>query len=330
MKIFNAIVITLIFVFYPATILADGTTLSVTILGDTQCIDGIDNDSDGLVDYPNDSGCSSFSDDDETDPVSPSPTVGTGGGGGGGGGGIITPTSVIFKGLAYPDSDVTLFQDAKVVATTKAGDAAKFEISLSGVSTGTHTFGVWAEDKQGIHSIVRTFTIAVSSGVTTVVSDIFLPPTIWADKTEVRHGDPLIFIGYSVPSADVALLINSEEELVKKIVADDAGLWVYKFDTLEVEYGNHTAHTRANTEIDISNFSKTVNFIVGTENVAALKLSLKAEKGDMNNDERVDISDFSIMAFWYGRQSPPVTIDLNDDGAVTLTDFSILAFYWTG
>lgn len=37
-----------------------------------QCNDGADNDSDGLTDYPNDSGCSSETDDDETNAVSDS------------------------------------------------------------------------------------------------------------------------------------------------------------------------------------------------------------------------------------------------------------------
>jgi len=34
-----------------------------------QCDDGLDNDGDGLIDYPADPGCSSTSDDDETDPL---------------------------------------------------------------------------------------------------------------------------------------------------------------------------------------------------------------------------------------------------------------------
>ena len=40
-----------------------GTTIS------PQCSDSLDNDSDGLIDYPMDPGCDSPSDDDETDPV---------------------------------------------------------------------------------------------------------------------------------------------------------------------------------------------------------------------------------------------------------------------
>src|SRR3989344_2538889 len=47
-----------------------------------QCSDGIDNDGDGFIDYPNDPGCSSADDDDETNNGG-----GTGGGGSGGGSG---------------------------------------------------------------------------------------------------------------------------------------------------------------------------------------------------------------------------------------------------
>src|SRR5438105_11883532 len=39
----------------------------------TQCADLRDNDGDGKVDYPADPGCSSYSDNDETDSVQPPP-----------------------------------------------------------------------------------------------------------------------------------------------------------------------------------------------------------------------------------------------------------------
>jgi hypothetical protein len=39
------------------------------ITGGCQCQDGLDNDGDGLVDYPNDQGCSSLEDDDETNSI---------------------------------------------------------------------------------------------------------------------------------------------------------------------------------------------------------------------------------------------------------------------
>lgn len=49
---------------------ADAATAAVAGGGtDPQCSDGIDNDGDGLIDHPDDPGCDSTSDNDETDPV---------------------------------------------------------------------------------------------------------------------------------------------------------------------------------------------------------------------------------------------------------------------
>jgi hypothetical protein len=57
------------------------------------------------------------------------------------------------------------------------------------------------------------------------------------------------------------------------------------------------------------------------------------KKGDINHDGKVNLVDFSILAYWYKR---PLTaealkqcIDQNGDGKVTLADFSILAYFWT-
>jgi hypothetical protein len=40
--------------------------------------------------------------------------------------------------------------------------------------------------------------------------------------------------------------------------------------------------------------------------------------------------DFSIAAYWYKRPSVPENVDINSDGKVDLIDFSIMAFHWTG
>ena len=52
-------------------------------------------------------------------------------------------------------------------------------------------------------------------------------------------------------------------------------------------------------------------------------------KADLNHDCKVNLVDFSIMAYWYGRANPPASVDLNGDKKVNLIDFSIMAYYWT-
>lgn len=56
------------------------------------------------------------------------------------------------------------------------------------------------------------------------------------------------------------------------------------------------------------------------------------KKGDISGDGKVNIADFSLLAYWYKRtltaQAIASGVDLNGDGKVTLADFSILAYYW--
>ena len=51
---------------------------------------------------------------------------------------------------------------------------------------------------------------------------------------------------------------------------------------------------------------------------------------DVNGDSRINLTDFSILSYWFHRPSPPANVDENHDGKVDLTDLSILAYYWTG
>ena len=257
------------------------------------------------------------------------------GGGGGGGGPPPAQTMVIFKGMAYPLSDVTLLKDAKIATITKAGPDAKFEIQLSGLTAGTYSFGIWAEDYQGIRSVTQSFTITITQGVTTIISGIFLPPTITADKTEVKRGDVLNILGQTAPAAQITLAINSEQELVKKTISDSSGIWLYKFDTYEIDYGDHSAQGRSAFLDNISPSSQLVFFKVGQKSVLAAPSRKCPIKGDFNSDCAVNLVDFSIAAYWYKRTLTPVLLQIekeqsDGDGKIDLIDFSIMAYYWTG
>jgi hypothetical protein len=263
------------------------------------------------------------------------PTSGSSGGGGGGGGGGFPAylTKAVFRGVAYPASNVTLLKDAQIVAVTKAGPDAKFEISVDGLSAGTYVFGVWAEDVSGNRSITHTFTIMLTAGATTVVSGIFIPPFFALDRSEVKKGDILTFYGTTAPEAQVSIIINSETELLKKVTSSADGTWNYKLDTNEIEFGAHSAKTRAAKDGDITQFSPVRSFTVGDKNVPAFGGSKCGRRGDFNNDCRVNLVDFSMMAYWFKRTLTATarsTYDLNGDGKVSLVDFSILVYNWTG
>lgn len=293
----------------------------------------------GYSDYSNEA--SSATSGAPTPPTPPSSGGGGGGGGGSGGGtmDILATLSnkVLFRGIAYPKSKITLLKDAQITAVSVAGADAKFEIQLAGVTSGKYNFGILAEDQQGNKSTIHQFNILVTTGVTTVISGIFIAPTIQLDKLEVARGEPISIIGQSAPSSTVSIVVNSEKEIIKKTEADSNGLWTYKFDTSLLEFGNHSAKANSATNEDISTFSKSVGFKVGTKTVLAPKTNKKdVSKVDANGDGRINLVDFSIMAYWYKRPLSSASakvreqIDINKDGKIDLVDFSILAYYWTG
>jgi hypothetical protein len=271
-----------------------------------------------------------------TPPPPPSPG-GSGGGSGGGSAPYVPPSTsqaaASFKGIAYPMSNITLLENGQFIATTQAGPDANFEIDLSGVSLGTNNFTIYAVDPSGSRSTTQTFQISVTAGATTVVSGIFFAPTISADKAEVKKGDVETFFGYTVPQATVTVTVHSADPITKTVSSDVGGVWKYQLNTEALAYGGHTASAYATTDSGVTPDSAITTFMVGDADVAAppsANTSCAALKGDFNQDCKVNLVDFSILAYWYGRANPPAEFDLNGDGKVDLVDFSILAYYWTG
>jgi len=105
---------------------------------------------------------------------------------------------------------------------------------------------------------------------------------------------------------------------------------LYNFDSSPLEFGQHFTKSKSSLENLISSFSKVLGFKVGTKTTAAEPSPSREKEGDLNNDKKVNLVDFSIAAYWYKRPNPPKTVDLNGDNRIDLIDFSIMAYYWTG
>ncbi len=273
--------------------------------------------------------CTSLCTFDASSCTSSSGGSGSGSGGGGGGSIFIPSTNVVFVGRAYPGSTVTLLKDAQVVATTISGTDASFQMSVSGMAGGNYIFSLYSQDKTGVRSALLTFPVSVTANVTTKVSGVFIAPTLSADKKEVRKGDTITLFGQSTPGSEVTISINSEEEIFVRRNTDAQGAYVLQFDTAVLEIGGHHARSKASLAGEITDYGTTIPFTVGTKNVLADAPSHCAQTADVNTDCRVNLVDFSVLAFWYKKESPPAHVDINKDGKVTIVDFSIMAFHWT-
>jgi hypothetical protein len=257
--------------------------------------------------------------------------------GGGGGGGTIAPsseTNVEFSGRAYPLSKVNILKDGQIVLTTIAGPDSNFFAKLSNLSAGNYTFSVYGEDKKGFRGSPFTFPIYITAGVTTKIGGIFLAPTIAVDKSEVIRGDNIIIFGQGAQNAKITINVNSEANIFVQQQADKDGIYLLNFDSSVLELGGHSTKSKQAVGSEISPFSNTVDFKVGTKNTK-FEPGKCAEKGDLNSDCRVDLVDFSIAAYWYKiKLSDSFKLiekeHLSADGKIDLIDFSIMAYYWSG
>lgn len=239
----------------------------------------------------------------------------------------------IFKGAAYPKSTIAILKNGIVLGEIPANPDGTFEIHIRNLNPGTYSFGIRAQDNAGLTSKLLTFSIYVSTSVATIVEGIFIPPTITSDKVEVKKGDPITFSGKSVPDAEIRLSLSLTTEIIKKAKAGADGSWVYIVDSSELDLGDNMAKARSITPRDISPYSDVLPFRVGDMNRLRPRISNLSgfrRRCDLNDDGRVNLLDFSIMAFWYKRLTFPPKVDLNSDKNVNLTDLSILAYCWTG
>lgn len=264
------------------------------------------------------------------------------GGGGGGGSVVVKPsqTSVTFSGKAYPLSVVSILRDGQIAVTTISGPNAEFKVTLSGLSAGNYNFSVYSEDKDDNRSILFSFPVYISLNSSTNISGIFLAPTIDIDKSIVKHGEDIAIFGQTAPEATVTISVNSPQEHFKNVRSDADGAYLYYFDTAILDLGEHQTKSKTKLKNEVSSFGHVINFSVvdsnsfdsggKADNKADNKKEEKVYKGDSNRDSRVNLVDFSIVAYWYNRSNPPQAADLNNDGKVNLVDLSIMAFYWTG
>lgn len=250
-----------------------------------------------------------------------------GNGGGGGGGGWAAPTTkVVLQGLVYPGAELTILKDGQVATGSILADSqGNFKVTLTILTAGTYTFGIWAEDKQGRRSITFSFTVTVTQGMTTTIGGIFIPPTIELDKTGVKGGDILNILGQSAPQSEITIKVNSPGEIIKTTTTTDGGDWDFPLDTSPLEKGVHYTKAKAVTDDGLeSSYSKTLTFYIGKEVAPG-----EAKKADINNDNKVNLVDFSILLYNWGTPRNTAS-DFNDDGWVNLVDFSIMMYQWTG
>jgi hypothetical protein len=237
--------------------------------------------------------------------------------------------AIILSGLAYPGRTVTILRDGVIVANTIADPGAQFNVRLGNLGAATYAISLYATDENNRRSPPLSFSQTLSDGVTITVNNLFLGPTIGLSHTEIKKGDTLSIFGYTAPSSDVTLTVHSTDEFVEKIKAGLNGAYFKAFNTAVLELGDHTGKTQSEKSSLISPESEAAAFKVGNTSVEIPTDNCK--RSDLNCDTKVNLTDFSILLFYWNQTKPSnARADINKSGVVDLTDFSIMLYDWTG
>jgi len=214
-----------------------------------------------------------------------------------------------------------------VIGIVQADSGANFYFSTMDVTPGVVTFGIWAQDAQGLKSIALTTTFTITANAVSTISGEFLPPTITVDKRQLAKGGTLVLSGQSVPSVMVEAHVHSAGDIMIATSSDASGNWKMAFDTTPL--ANNSFHTvdadfvtNDNGAVERSTVSQAIPFYLGATQAGKNRIA------DLNGDGKVNLADFSILLYYWGTSSP--LADLNGDGKVDLRDFSILLYNWTG
>lgn len=236
-------------------------------------------------------------------------------------------TKVVMHGKSYPNSDVHILVDGKVIGIVRTDNKADFYFETAEISPGVVSFGFWSEDEVGLKSTLLTLTFRVISGAVTTITGVYISPTIDIDKASVRQGEDVTISGSTVPETEVYVHINSEVEHIEQLQSGETGTWDLTFDTTPLEEDFHTAkalfQVNVNGNVIKSGFSKAISFHVGK-----VGGEVPCPEADLNADSRVNLTDFSILLYHWGTDN--ACADQNQNGTVDLVDFSIMMFYWTG
>jgi hypothetical protein len=247
--------------------------------------------------------------------------------GGGGSGSIPFPqTGVRFSGEAYPFAKVTLLKEGEEQVTVTAEVDGKFFITLEEQYSANILYSLIAEDLNGERSLLINYPLVVQSGFLTHLSGIRFPPTISVDKVEAKVNSFITVTGYALPSRELEAVIGGEGAAIFSFTSSTNGTYKIVVPLSNLPKGDYTVSVKYKGDARVS---KLVRFSIGTADILRPEVLLNIP-GDCNSDRIINLVDFSILAFWYGKLKPPTCVDTNRDGKINLTDFSILAFYWTG
>jgi hypothetical protein len=191
----------------------------------------------------------------------------------------------------------------------------RFDASYNGLLAGDYFFALRVEDKDGRKTGIRPFPIA-SFKDELIAENLLMPPTIGFFRATVRKGDPLTVMGYSAPESIIEAEVDGWP-LQDTTKSNADGFYKILVPTSDLSFGEHRIQLRQQDKNgEKSDFSLKKIFTVSR---------LVSPETDLNNDDRININDWSIFLFLFNSEDKEqkIKVDFNEDNKVDLSDFAI-------
>jgi len=223
-------------------------------------------------------------------------------------------STATFSGWAPASSVVTIKDNGSAVATTVTNPGGQFNRTVDS-SAGAHDFALFYTDTAGLTTPETTFSVNLPNQIDTPISDIHLPPTIALSKNPIVKGETVAAFGQAAPGSTLHFFLNGSE---KATIVLSTSNWQVNIGPSDYVVGTNTLYAYLSRSL-----------LADSVNSYSLTLTVNnCRRSDLNCDGRVNLTDFSILLYYWNSHHAPA--DISGDGTVNLIDFSIMMFDWTG
>lgn len=226
----------------------------------------------------------------------------------------VPSSTATFTGVA-PASSIVTIKDNSVVSGTATTDPSGNFVKTIVSTAGLHDFVLSLTDTSGRTTPDTTFSgVNLPNQIDTPINNILLPPTIDVSKSSIIKGDSIAILGQGSPLSTIHIILNGSE--VYSGVIGGGSDYNYTFNSGYIVDSNNVS-----AFLTLAGYADSVNSFTSTFTVG------NCRRSDLNCDGHVNLTDFSILMYWWKTAGP--TGDINHDGTVGLVDFSIMLYDWT-
>lgn len=230
------------------------------------------------------------------------------------------------SGYTSPIAYVTFTKNQAVAGTDVSGSSGYFGKIFSGLPPDTHEYTFFATDQYQRTTSPVTITIYTPAYQETSITDQILSPTISINKSIYPDGEDIIASGSAVPNSTITIFTQAPLRIYST-TADGNGEWSYTItNTEEYVMGDYYIYSLAQSPLGLTSLnSLSLGFTIAST-ISNGTACGDITGGDLNCDDSTDLTDFSILMYYWGTTS--AIADINTDNVVNLTDFSILMYWW--